>query len=65
MFERVRVVDFPGGVDVTVGDAIEIAGAAVGDSVESRGTPQVVQQCATQTYYESRTPTGAGTRSQL
>jgi len=32
-----------------------VAGAAVGDSVESRNQPQAVQQCATQTFYENRT----------
>lgn len=32
-----------------------VAGAAVGDSVETRGRPQAVQQCTTQTFYENRT----------
>ncbi len=31
-----------------------VAGAAVGDSVETRGRPQTVQQCSTQTFYENR-----------
>lgn len=32
-----------------------IAGAAVGDSVETRGYPQAVPNCTTQTGYENRT----------
>jgi len=32
-----------------------VAGAAVGDSIESRNYPQAVQQCTTQTSYENRT----------
>ena len=32
-----------------------VAGAAVGDSIETRGQPQAMQQCSTQTYYENRT----------
>jgi uncharacterized protein YcfJ len=32
-----------------------IAGAAVGDRIESQGQPQMAQQCYTQTSYENRT----------